>query len=190
LEVLLGQPFLKFTFSYGDELCIHFGQPRSYVLPRFGQKTEGSYIIGTRASNWQFLSSVRKTVICGIDGPDPDMPLPPRPQALLPLEYGPVSKKDMLELDFVQRGAKVASVDVFKTEPKGVPGYGFSLAFSDHSFFWLFPNPTEEDDELDVELADWEVFMPGMHLGVGPGEKWSCTPSRKSSGPRRSKGKS
>ena len=50
LQQMVGQPFLHFRFSYGDELNLHLGQPRPYSSPKLAHLVKGSYVLGARAS--------------------------------------------------------------------------------------------------------------------------------------------
>src|SRR5436305_1312348 len=65
LQQLIGQPFLQLRFSYGDELNLHFGQPREYSSPKMKHLIKGSYILGTRASNWHLRPSAPPMLIIG-----------------------------------------------------------------------------------------------------------------------------
>lgn len=50
---LIGKTCWKARLSYGDELSLHFGDKRPYSSPRMAGKYKGSWILGTRATQWR-----------------------------------------------------------------------------------------------------------------------------------------
>lgn len=178
LQQLIGQPFLHFRFSYGDELSLHFGLPRSYESPKMKHLVKGSYILGTRASRWFLRSEARPTVIFG--GKEFE------PQDGANLQS--LSKKDLETADIMQRGARIvfASSIPFSFPFPGAPvfGFGLSLSLSDGASILIAPESVETLS-LTETIADWELFTPYERLlRVGPGVQWSYLPSRQSLSPQ------
>lgn len=161
VQQLVGQPFLHFRFSYGDELTVHLGEPQEYVSPKMQHLTKGSYIICARGSQW-FLKSLEKAeVLVGAK------------EGNSKVDLGSLTKK----LDCELAAAQVANVDVLaiETPANNNIAYGLSLTFSNETVFSIHPTSHESDDII----ADWEVFTPhGRYLRVGPGCIWSYIESR------------
>src|SRR4051794_33474143 len=97
LQQLVGQPFLQFHFSYGDELSLHFGPPVPSSSPRLKGLVRGSYILGTRASDW-FLRTESPPVIVLGSKADPSR---------VSGNLKPLSKQELENGDLVRRGARV-----------------------------------------------------------------------------------
>lgn len=177
LQQLVGQPFLHFRFSYGDELSLHFGQPRPYSTPKLKHLVKGSYILGTRASRWFLRSESPPIIVLGTKDFEPH-----DPSGLTPL-----SKAELERSEVIQRGARIvlATPVPFTLPPSevfpGTPvfGYGLSLYLSDGSSIVIAPEWEPIPPHSDQEIADWELFTPyERYLRVGPGEWWSYLPSR------------
>ncbi len=177
LQQLVGQPFLHFRFSYGDEFSLHFGQPRPYSTPKLKHLVKGSYILGTRASGWFLRSESPPVVVLGAKE------LEPHHAPGLKL----LSKEALEKSEVVHRGARivVASAVSFSLPlPGGFPGapgigYGLSLYLSDGSSIQIAPESVEPLPLAENDIADWELFTPyDRYLRVGPGVWWSYLPSR------------
>ena len=170
LTLLVGQPFLSFQISYGDELQIHLGQP---ITSRRLKTTSGSYIIGTRASSWSFRSQAKSQFLANSD-PGPD-----GVQVMTHL----IDLKVIERESFLPQGTAVEAIRIFDTST----GFGFGVSWTDRSEFILFPAKLTREDENAEEvdpLADWEVFLPGHRLlSAGPGRQWSYTDSSSSAAP-------
>jgi hypothetical protein len=171
LQQLVGQPFLQFRFSYGDELSLHFGQPRAYDSPRMKHLLKGSYILGTRASHWYLRSAspTRLVLGCGAEQgpPGPDLQ--------------PLTKQDLETADLVKPGARIVLAAAFPITFPGTAaiGFGLSLLLSDGSSFLITPEALAASQPEEEALADWELFTPyERYLRVGPGVEWSYLPSR------------
>ena len=162
LRQLVGQPFLHFRFSYGDELTLHFGQPRNYRSAKLKHLPKGSYIVGARASSWEIVSP--PVVIF----PSREGGAPSRSRRK------PITPQELEAASFVQRGARVLFA-----EPWGLPSsLGVVLALSDGSSLVIDPASAEKPTPKG-DIADWEVFTPyDRCLRVGPGMRWSYLPSR------------
>lgn len=178
LQQVVGQPFLHFRFSYGDELSLHFGEPRPYPSPKLKHLVKGSYILGARASRW-FLraGSPPVVVFCAEDSQ------PHKGPALKPM-----SQDTLEQSEVIQRGARIALASVvpfrhLQSEDErygSLYGYGLSLVLSDGSSFLIAPESADRLSPADA-IADWELFTPEeRHLSVGPGVWWSYLPSRHS----------
>ena len=53
VDRLLGKTCWQARFSYGDELTLHFGDRVSYAQRSMADLKKGSWILGTRGTNWQ-----------------------------------------------------------------------------------------------------------------------------------------
>lgn len=148
LQFLVGQPFLHFRFSYGDELMIHLGAPHPY---RWNSKlTKGSFVIGSRASHW-VVQNPPFIYYEEADGEEDDNRRSITPQ--------------MFEgSHLITPGAQVSVVKVIPLETS----WGLALAFTDGSSVMILPSGDQ------CELSDWEVFAPdGIYLEIGPGLEWN-----------------
>jgi hypothetical protein len=177
LQQLVGQPFLQFRFSYGDELSLHFGDPLAYASPKLKGLVKGSYIVGTRASSWRLRSTSPPVIVIGSQ----DYPVregqSDRPSA--PLKA--FSVKELEHSDFVHRGARVLFADAIPLHhsEREAFGYGLALVFSDVASLLVVPESAEKPDTAEGGTADWELFTPyERYLRVGPGVRWSYLPSR------------
>src|SRR5437868_466461 len=56
LQQLVGEPFLFFRPSYGDELTLHFGTPKEAVSAKLKERVRGSYVLTLRGSIWTLVS--------------------------------------------------------------------------------------------------------------------------------------
>ncbi|MBX9680054.1 MAG: hypothetical protein K2X38_14930 [Gemmataceae bacterium] len=175
LQPLIGQPFLHFRFSYGDEVGLHFGDPHPYSFPKMKHLTKGSFILGTRASKWLFSAPSRSLVILGCDDRRFDS------QSSLRT----LSKIDLETTDVLQPGKVVESVSLIHGSIFGLAatGIGLSLRFSNGTSLAIIPSPPE-NSASEGDIADWEFFTPyDRYLRVGPGQKWSYLPSRHTAAP-------
>jgi hypothetical protein len=174
LRQLLGQPFLFFRVSYGDELTLHLGEPRSLAHPRSKRLRKGSYILGARSSRWYLRPGTEPSMFVGVDDES---------EASTRCERIDIREVESRRL--VESGSVVASVDVLPS----VGGFGLSLSLSDRSTLVILPAPppsSVEDEGEAVEgddIADWEIFTPhDRYLRVGPGPRWSYLESNKPAG--------
>lgn len=161
LQQLIGQPFLLLRFSYGDELSLHFGQSIPYPSPKMQHRFKGSYILGTRASQW-FMRAGSRTVYVR------DLEDVPSSKAATP-----ITKAELESSSPFQVGAQIVRA---RAIPHAV-GFGLEIGFSDGASIWINPGG-------DYEVADWELFTPfERYLRAGPGRSWSYFPSRSSASP-------
>jgi len=165
LQQLVGQPFLHFRFSYGDELSLHFGSPRSYSSRRLKHLQKGSCIVAARASNWFLGVTDPPATIMGTSGNSTS----------LPDGIQPVSKQRLETSSFVKQGARILAADpiVYASASHAHTGFALVLFLSDGATFFICPSlddPVQEDDGV----SDWEVFTPHQRcIEVGPGVQWS-----------------
>jgi hypothetical protein len=176
LAELVGEPFQFARVSYGDELTLHFGDLRPARSPKLRERMYGAYILGMRGSPWVLKSGLEPVVLC---------------EGVVPVVSGrhmggrPVSKEEVEEGRFIERGSRVLRADPFPVRP--VEGVGLQLRLSDGSALIVLPTVQEPDDPEDrelPELADWELISPRGFLKVGPGYQWSFEPHQPAS-PRR-----
>jgi len=66
LRQVLGQPFLFFRVSYGDELTVHLGEARNHSHPKMKGRRKGSYIISARASCWYLRPNLNPRCLSGL----------------------------------------------------------------------------------------------------------------------------
>lgn len=173
LQQLVGQPFLHFRFSYGDELSLHLGQPQDYSSPKLKHFVKGSYFIGARASNWYLRPSSSPIVLIGLA----------EDRTSLPVGFHAVAKADLESSELIPASACVICANAVPMAAPGgaVVGYSLSLVFSDGSSILMIPDSVGEPGAQEDEIADWEVFTPhDRYLRVGPGVEWSYLPSRQS----------
>jgi hypothetical protein len=167
LQQLVGEPFLFARLSYADELVIHFGVPREYAIPKFGNRVEGTCVLSVRGSAWLLKSGKEPRVVW--DGKLPDSFPEPAGQA----PGGELLKAGGL----VEQDACVSAAGPFVMS--GIAAYGLQVLLSDNSRLTVFPTPMEPEESGDEdlpELADWELLGPHGTLKVGPGLKWEYIP--------------
>jgi hypothetical protein len=171
LQQLVGQPFLFFRESYGDELTIHFGALREVTSPKLRTRQRGSYVLTLRGSVWKIEGGARPGLY--LTGP---VAFPPGSAS----ELKPFPLAAFEQQPPIEPGAIVITAKPFlDTEYGG--GTGVYLVFSDQSLIVVRPDPSDRVVEADPDLphiADWELFTPhSRYLRVGPGPTWSYTPS-------------
>lgn len=171
LQQLVGQPFLWIRFSYGDELTLHFGQPRQYRSSRLARLTKGSYIIGARASSWFLRTNVPPTVIVGTS----------RPTSFTAKNLKPLTPEQTERSEFLTPGSRILAVDAINLGTGTGPAYGFGLSvlLEDSASLMVLPPATTKRNHGRQRVADWEVFTPyERYLAVGPRLCWSYLSSR------------
>ncbi len=164
VQQLVGQPFLQFRFSYGDEMTVHLGEPKAYSSPKMKHLTKGSYILALRASNWYLTAAGRPVPVVGGNDDSPQFA-----EGVVPLTPEAVERAD-----YVKRDAIVTSVVISECQN----GFALSLSFSDGSLLRVLPSHAQSPD-TGGDVADWELFTPYQRvLTVGPGSRWCYLPSR------------
>lgn len=170
LQQLVGQPFLFFRESYGDELTIHFGALKEVASPKLRKRQRGSYVLTLRGSVWKIEGGARPGLY--LTGP---LAFPPGSAS----ELKPFPLAAFEQQSPIEPGAIVITAKPFPDAEYG--GIGVYFVFSDQSLIVVRPNPADLIVEADPDLpriADWELFTPhSRYLRVGPGPTWSYTPS-------------
>ena len=168
LQQIVGQPFLFFRESYGDELTIHLGRPEERKSPRLKNRFRGSYVVTVRGSLWTMVAAEKGMLFLS----DP-------PKELNRAELKKLSFSELQQTPLISPDANVVWAIPFDDLSGGI---ALALGFSDHGRFIIRPAPhhaeeSSEDGELP-EIADWEIYTPlGRYLRVGPGQKWAYLPS-------------
>jgi hypothetical protein len=172
LQQLIGQPFLFFRQSYGEELTLHLGTPRESGAPKLRRRIRGSYVLTLRGSIWSLLSATHSQLTFT------DPCLNPETAHARQLELAELEKTPPIE-----PGTPVELVRPFRSDATG--GFGLLLVFADQSRLMIRPSPISPSDPGADELphiADWELFTPyARYLRVGPGPAWAYLPSRSGS---------
>lgn len=172
LQQLVGEPFLHVRFSYGDELTLHFGEPREPRSKKLSHLVQGSYVVAARASSWYIKTADGKTVAVATNGS----------QANVPSGFGPLTTGQVERNTLTQPGVRVVSADVTALRPAELAGFTCSLVLSDGTSILIVPEigTTSHAKQATQDVADWEVFIAphDRYLRVGPGPMWSYLPSR------------
>lgn len=169
LQQIVGQPFLFFRESYGDELTIHLGHPKERKSPRLKNRVRGSYVVTVRGSLWMMVAAEKGMLI-----------LSNSPKELNGAALRKLSFDELEQMPLISPDANVVWATPFDDLSGGI---ALALGFSDHGRFIIRPAPLDpdevnsEDGELP-EIADWEIYTPiRRYLRVGPGQKWAYLPS-------------
>ena len=144
-QSLIGEICHQVSFSYGDELKLHFGEMTPYDHPKLAHLLKGSWRFGARATPWIVKQGDRVLVVTSES--DTDAETESAKAIVKQLEH-----KKLVDL----------TVDAETIR--------LTLSFEDD--YQLILEPDLEDDS---GLAHWELFMPTEQiLTVGPGYFWSC----------------
>jgi hypothetical protein len=152
---LVGQPCWHLGFSYGDELCAHFGEKLTYGSGPLVGNNHGEWELGTRASQW-VLRDPAGTPIASSD-------------------VGPSAARRSLD---TVAGRRVSSAIV------SLPDLDLRIAFDGGEELEVSacqdggPGTDEGDPGGDVdeaEIACWELVdgPGGQIVQVWPGPRWS-----------------
>jgi hypothetical protein len=169
LQQIVGQPFLFFRESYGDELTIHLGHSKERESPRLENRARGSYVVTVRGSLWTMVAAEKGMLI-----------LSDRPKELNGAALKELSFDELQETPLISPDASVVWATPFDDLSGGI---ALALGFSDHARFIIRPAPQQADEASSEgaelpEIADWEIYTPlGRYLRVGPGQKWAYLPS-------------
>lgn len=172
VQQIVGEPFLCARFSYGDELTLHFGEPRKSRLKKLAHLVQGSYVVAARASSWYFKASGGTTVTVATNGS----------QTNPPNGFVRLTSEQVEGRQLALPGARIVAADVAVARRTDTAGFTCALLLSDGSSLLIVPEtePAADVDQAAQEVADWEVFVAAhdRYLRVGPGPKWSYLPSR------------
>jgi hypothetical protein len=160
---LVGQRCVSVEMSYGGELMLHVGEPVPYSHPKLAGEKKGTWILGTRASWWNFLLT------------DPPYLILPNGT---PESSGAASWQTVTAEEIESKAAQLIGRPVVFAAPtlyplRGAPCLGVALfiGFGNGSRLAIMPNDDSDEEPL---LADWELFTPfAMYLRCGPGPVWS-----------------
>lgn len=162
---LVGEKFLFFRCSYGDELNLHLGKIETYTSLKLKQIRRGEFQLGARGSPWFLrLGGTDRIVLDRNDA------------------YGVSDGERSIDRDDLESSRLLAAetrVVAAHIVPIGQPlsSIGLSLIFSDETTFSILPDESNIQDSEDA-IADWEVFTPRKRiLIVGPGPQWKYVPT-------------
>jgi hypothetical protein len=166
LQQLVGQPFLFFRLSYGEELTAHLGTPKEAMSPKLRSRVRGSYVLTFRGSLWSLSSGPEQTILLA----DP-FSVPAGSHARQ------VDIREIEKAPIISRNAPVITASPFIASDTG--GIGLLLSFADQTTLVIRPSlETDVSPEDLPQIADWELFTQhGKYLRVGPGLKSAYLPS-------------
>ena len=171
LQQLVGEPFLFFRESYGQELTVHFGALTQRKSSKLKDPMRGAYVLTVRGSMWMIVAAEEKALILS------DLPKYFSESGLKSLVAADIEKSPP-----VRPGSRLVWIAPHRDDASG--GIGLMMAFSDRTRFFIRPEPQGDDangDEVNVDevkaptdIADWELYTPiGRYLRVGPGQNWA-----------------
>ena len=145
-QPIIGETCHQITFSYGDELRLHFGEMIAYSHPKLAYLRKGTWRLNTRATPWYLMIG---NGLCSYSS--------------MFVNYKDAAECAKMSLQFLENKKLtnfVINSDNFK----------LTLSFEDYCELILEP-----DLEDDSGLAYWELMMPNEQiLTVGPGMFWEC----------------
>lgn len=175
LKILVGQRFLSFRVSYGEELLQHLGDPRPYSNARMQNRMRGSFVVAARSSSWTVGSAPRHILATSEDA------------RIHPID---VPGGESVDIKTIETGDFIApsSIVTFAEYGRSAPGFWLQLRFSDDSMVHIQPGsePVEDesesdahsDDDAGLEISDWEILTPYQRiLRAGPGLRWEYVDS-------------
>ncbi|AFZ57434.1 hypothetical protein H6G54_26185 [Anabaena cylindrica FACHB-243] len=145
IQPIIGETCHQITFSYGDELRLHFGEMIPYNHPKLRHLRKGTWQLSTRATP-VYLRKVHPMLF----------------NSYFKHPIGVVTKR-RLRLLLENKKLTDFVIDTNKN---------FKLILSFEGNYQLVLKPDLEDDS---GLAYWELLMPNEQiLTVGPGMFWEC----------------
>ena len=145
VQALVGETCNQVSFSYGDELKLHFGEMTPYEHPKLAHLLKGSWRFGARATPWTVKHNNQVLVITSESDTD---------------EQIAIAKEIVKQLEQKKLIDLTVEADTIR----------LTLSFEDG--YQLILDPDLDDDS---GLAHWELFMPTEQiLAIGPGYFWSC----------------
>ena len=145
VQALIGETCNQVSFSYGDELKLHFGEMTPYDHPKLAHLLRGSWRFGARATPWTVKHNNQVLVVTSESDTD---------------EQIAIAKEIVKQLEHKKLIDLTVEADTLR----------LTLSFEDD--YQLILDPDLEDDS---GLAHWELFMPTEQiLAIGPGYFWSC----------------
>jgi len=144
-QALIGETCHQVSFSYGDELKLHFGEMTPYEHPKLAHLLKGCWRFGARATPWTVKHHDQVLVVTSEADTD---------------EQTAIAKEIVKQLEQKKLIDLTIEADTIR----------LTLSFEDD--YQLILDPDLEDDS---GLAHWELFMPTEQiLAVGPRYFWSC----------------
>jgi hypothetical protein len=145
VQALIGETCNQVSFSYGDELKLHFGEMTPYDHPKLAHLLRGSWRFGARATPWTVKHNNQVLVVTSESDTD---------------EQIAIAKEIVKQLENKKLLDLTIEADTIR----------LILSFEDD--YELILDPDLDDDS---GLAHWELFMPTEQiLAIGPGYFWSC----------------
>jgi len=150
IQLIIGETCHQITFSYGDELRLHFGEMTAYSHPKLAHLRKGSWQLGTRATPWYLMLG----------------------DSLFSHSSMFVNNKDAVELAKIDlqhlENTKLTNFIILANSND----MKLTLSFEGDFDYELILKPDLEDDS---GLAYWELLMPNEQIvTVGPGMFWEC----------------
>jgi hypothetical protein len=148
IQPIIGETCHQITFSYGDELRLHFGEMIAYSHPKLSHLRKGTWRLNTRATPWYLM-----------------------------LRNSLFSHCHSSMFVNNQNAAELAKIQLQCLENKKLTNFvidsnNFKLTLSFEDHYELILEPDLEDDS---GLAYWELMMPNEQiLTVAPGMFWEC----------------
>jgi len=162
LRPVIGVPFQKVAFGYGEELHLHFGELLLLTHPKLRNHSRGSYLLLCSDSDWLFKSPTQDRVVTNLN----------REPESITTESGKVLSEEAFEqMDLPAKGSTVSALHINHN-------LGLQLHFSDGTYFLLIPNSAFPNAENESSLPTWKLLMPNnAALQVGPDSQWSYLPA-------------
>ena len=149
-QPIIGETCHQITFSYGDELRLHFGEMTAYNHPKLAHLRKGSWQLSTRATPWYLR--IRKGSFWSL--------------SMLVNNQNAVEFAK-IQLQCLENTKLTNFVTLAKSNEMKI-----TLSFQGDFNYELILEPDLEDDS---GLAYWELMMPNEQiLTVGPGMFWEC----------------
>ena len=146
-QKIIGETCHQITFSYGDELLLHFGKMTAYNHPKLAHLRKGSWQLSTRATPWYLM--LGDNIFS---------------HSYMYANYQNAAELTKIPLQYLEN-KKITNFAL-----GGNHNFKLTLSFEDH--YELILEPDLEDDS---GLAYWELLMPNEQiLIVGPGLFWEC----------------
>jgi len=148
IQPIIGETCHQITFSYGDELQLHFGEMTAYNHPKLAHLRKGSWQLSTRATPWYLMLRNSLSSLCH--------------SSMFVNNQTAKIHLQCLENKKLTKFVILANSNDMK----------LILSFQGDLDYELILEPDLEDDS---GLAYWELMMPNEQiLTVGPGMFWEC----------------
>jgi hypothetical protein len=146
IQPIIGETCNQITFSYGDELRLHFGEMIAYSHPKLAHLRKGTWRLNTRATPWDLM------IGNGLFS-----------HSSMYANYQNAAELAKIPLQYLENKKLTNFV---------IDSNSFKLTLSFEGGYELILEPDLEDDS---GLAYWELMMPNEQiLSIGPGMFWEC----------------